>query len=173
MSKFSPYTSSASNPRATPSTVCQKCLGRGHFTYQCKKSRPYVSRPSRSQLLENDKLREKEKERRKEILSEGIPEEFRNKTGVADALLTAREVARASGEKPTAESPPRKKLKRDETSSESDADSGSDSGSRSRSTSGSESDNSSGRSRSPRSPRSRRDDDAERYERSKRNRSRS
>jgi hypothetical protein len=79
MSKFSPFSPSTSSPRATSSTKCQKCLQFGHFTYQCKKSRPYVSRPSRTQLLDNPKLRQKEKERRKEILSEGLPEEFRNK----------------------------------------------------------------------------------------------
>jgi len=54
MSRFAPHKTSASNPRATQDTVCQKCLGRGHFTYNCKsKTVPYKIRPSRTQMLEN------------------------------------------------------------------------------------------------------------------------
>ncbi|KAI8902662.1 zinc knuckle-domain-containing protein [Globomyces pollinis-pini] len=30
---------------------CQKCLKLGHWTYDCKESRPYVSRPSRTKQL--------------------------------------------------------------------------------------------------------------------------
>jgi hypothetical protein len=45
--------------KATSSTLCQKCLKRGHFSYECTASqtdRPYISRPSRTQQLANPKL---------------------------------------------------------------------------------------------------------------------
>ncbi|KFX92968.1 hypothetical protein V490_05052 [Pseudogymnoascus sp. VKM F-3557] len=45
--------------KANPSTLCQKCLKRGHYSYECKavaQERPYVSRPSRTQQLFNPKL---------------------------------------------------------------------------------------------------------------------
>jgi hypothetical protein len=45
--------------KATASTLCQKCLKRGHYSYECKavaQERPYVSRPSRTQQLFNPKL---------------------------------------------------------------------------------------------------------------------
>lgn len=45
--------------KATSTTLCQKCLKRGHFSYECKASqqdRPYISRPSRTQQLANPKL---------------------------------------------------------------------------------------------------------------------
>lgn len=38
---------------------CQKCFQLGHWTYECKNERVYISRPSRSQLLKNPKLRQK------------------------------------------------------------------------------------------------------------------
>ncbi|CAO2833124.1 unnamed protein product [Amaranthus hypochondriacus] len=38
---------------------CQKCFQFGHWTYECKNERVYISRPSRSQLLKNPKLRQK------------------------------------------------------------------------------------------------------------------
>ncbi|GAB2294274.1 hypothetical protein Dimus_028488 [Dionaea muscipula] len=38
---------------------CQKCFQAGHWTYECKNERVYVSRPSRSQQLKNPKLRQK------------------------------------------------------------------------------------------------------------------
>ncbi|KAH9997865.1 zinc knuckle-domain-containing protein [Russula vinacea] len=56
MSKFAPHRRAGNNPRATSSTVCQKCLRPGHFTYECKDTRPYVSRPSRTAQLENPQL---------------------------------------------------------------------------------------------------------------------
>ncbi|PYH82129.1 hypothetical protein BO82DRAFT_383180 [Aspergillus uvarum CBS 121591] len=46
--------------KATASTLCQKCLQRGHYSYECKataQERPYMSRPSRTQQLQNPKLR--------------------------------------------------------------------------------------------------------------------
>ncbi|KAL2608144.1 hypothetical protein R1flu_026717 [Riccia fluitans] len=39
------------------SQKCQKCLQIGHWTYDCKNDRTYLSRPSRTQLLKNPQLR--------------------------------------------------------------------------------------------------------------------
>nr|GMD84707.1 zinc finger CCHC domain-containing protein 10-like [Ipomoea batatas]GMD89290.1 zinc finger CCHC domain-containing protein 10-like [Ipomoea batatas]GME10782.1 zinc finger CCHC domain-containing protein 10-like [Ipomoea batatas] len=38
---------------------CQKCFETGHWTYECKNERVYISRPSRTQQLKNPKLRTK------------------------------------------------------------------------------------------------------------------
>lgn len=38
---------------------CQKCYQVGHWTYECKNERVYISRPSRTQQLKNPKLRMK------------------------------------------------------------------------------------------------------------------
>ncbi|KAF8048577.1 hypothetical protein N665_2473s0004 [Sinapis alba] len=38
---------------------CQKCFQTGHWTYECKNERVYVSRPSRTLQLKNPKLRMK------------------------------------------------------------------------------------------------------------------
>ncbi|PSR81830.1 zinc knuckle-domain-containing protein [Coniella lustricola] len=44
----------------TPANVqCQKCLKRGHYSYECKtqpQERPYKARPSRTQQLLNPDL---------------------------------------------------------------------------------------------------------------------
>ncbi|KAF1345617.1 hypothetical protein EJ07DRAFT_145815, partial [Lizonia empirigonia] len=48
--------------KASPTTLCQKCLQRGHYSYECKASaqeRPYKSRPSRTQQLLNPQLQPK------------------------------------------------------------------------------------------------------------------
>ncbi|OWM71129.1 zinc finger CCHC domain-containing protein 10 [Punica granatum] len=47
--------------KATSSTIagsaqCQKCYQSGHWTYECKNERVYISRPSRTQMLKNPKL---------------------------------------------------------------------------------------------------------------------
>ncbi|KAJ6689794.1 hypothetical protein OIU85_006133 [Salix viminalis] len=39
--------------------ACQKCFQSGHWTYECKNERVYMSRPSRTQQLKNPKLRMK------------------------------------------------------------------------------------------------------------------
>ncbi|RPD62383.1 hypothetical protein L226DRAFT_568833 [Lentinus tigrinus ALCF2SS1-7] len=96
MSKYAPHSQSANNPRATASTVCQKCLGTGHFTYQCKGSRPYVSRPSRTQMLENPKLLAKLKAEGKPSVE--VPEEFKSKSGTANRILEAKEKERAKSQ---------------------------------------------------------------------------
>uniref|UniRef100_A0A0W0F3I9 Zinc knuckle-domain-containing protein n=1 Tax=Moniliophthora roreri TaxID=221103 RepID=A0A0W0F3I9_MONRR len=92
MSKFAPHHRSANNPRATSSTVCQKCLGRGHYTYECKGTRPYISRPSRTQQLENTGALDKLKASGKP--SVGVPEEFKRRSGVANKILENREKER-------------------------------------------------------------------------------
>lgn len=38
---------------------CQKCYQTGHWTYECKNERVYISRPSRTQQLKNPKLKMK------------------------------------------------------------------------------------------------------------------
>ncbi|GFP85265.1 zinc finger cchc domain-containing protein 10 [Phtheirospermum japonicum] len=42
-----------------PASQCQKCYQTGHWTYECKNERVYISRPSRTQQLKNPKLRMK------------------------------------------------------------------------------------------------------------------
>ncbi|KAJ8509248.1 hypothetical protein ONZ45_g8560 [Pleurotus djamor] len=93
MSKYAPHHKSANNPRATSSTVCQKCLNTGHYTYQCKSTRPYVSRPSRTQQLEKPNILAKLKSAGKPSVE--VPEEFKTKTGTANKILEAKEKERA------------------------------------------------------------------------------
>lgn len=146
MSKFAPHPRSGNNPRSTSSTICQKCLGTGHFTYECKSSRPYVSRPSRTAQLENPRLLAKLKADVKPSVE--VPEEFKNKSGTADKILEAKEKQREKEDKRA-----KKRTKRSSSaassSSESDSssDSGADSGSET-SSSGSDSGSSSDSSRS-------------------------
>ncbi|KAG7120650.1 hypothetical protein HYQ44_005146 [Verticillium longisporum] len=75
---------------STPANVCcQKCLKRGHYSYECKEpaqARPYVPRPSRTQQLRDPKLLPK--------LTEATPNEAENKKGIADAELAKREAER-------------------------------------------------------------------------------
>ncbi|KAL2221359.1 zinc knuckle-domain-containing protein [Thermoascus aurantiacus ATCC 26904] len=75
--------------KATPSTLCQKCLKRGHYSFECKVStqdRPYVSRPSRTQQLQNPELMPK--------LTNEVPNDLLRKKGVADELLSKQEKER-------------------------------------------------------------------------------
>ncbi|KAH7149486.1 zinc knuckle-domain-containing protein [Dactylonectria estremocensis] len=77
--------------RSTPANVqCQKCLKRGHYSYECKASaqdRPYVSRPSRSQQLRNPKLVPK--------LTNDSPNPLERKEGIANEQLAKAEAERA------------------------------------------------------------------------------
>ncbi|KAK6720367.1 hypothetical protein SNK05_003475 [Fusarium graminearum] len=77
--------------RSTPTNVqCQKCLKRGHYSYECKataQERPYVSRPSRSQQLRNPKLVPK--------LTNETLNPLEKKEGVADAELAKVDAERA------------------------------------------------------------------------------
>ncbi|KAI5923161.1 zinc knuckle-domain-containing protein [Camillea tinctor] len=77
--------------KVTPANVqCQKCLKRGHYSYECKttaQERPYVARPSRTQQLLNPDLVPK--------LTNDVPEVLQKKKGVADEILAKREAERA------------------------------------------------------------------------------
>ncbi|KAF9077682.1 zinc knuckle-domain-containing protein, partial [Rhodocollybia butyracea] len=92
MSKFAPHHRGTNNPRATSSTVCQKCLGTGHFTYQCKGTTKYLSRPSRTQQLENPRVLAKLKASGQPSVE--VPEEFKKPSGTANRLLEAKEKER-------------------------------------------------------------------------------
>eukprot|EP00833_Pecoramyces_ruminatium_P001729 jgi/Orpsp1_1/1175761/evm.model.c7180000055119.1 len=48
---------------------CQKCLVKGHYTYECNKQPKYVARPSRTKRLENPKLNNRYKRVRSPSLS--------------------------------------------------------------------------------------------------------
>ncbi|KAI1271700.1 zinc knuckle-domain-containing protein [Xylaria sp. FL0933] len=77
--------------KSTPGNVqCQKCLKRGHYSYECKASaqeRPYVARPSRTQQLFNPKLVPK--------LASDTADALQDKKGLADQELAKREAERA------------------------------------------------------------------------------
>ncbi|KAL5341710.1 zinc knuckle-domain-containing protein [Aspergillus crustosus] len=75
--------------KASASTLCQKCLKRGHYSYECKattQERPYLARPSRTQQLQNPKLRPQ--------LTTEVPDDGVLAKGTADALLAQREAER-------------------------------------------------------------------------------
>uniref|UniRef100_A0A8H7XT81 Zinc knuckle-domain-containing protein n=1 Tax=Psilocybe cubensis TaxID=181762 RepID=A0A8H7XT81_PSICU len=117
MSKYAPHGGRSSNqPRATANTVCQKCLGRGHYIYECKGNRPYVSRPSRTQQLENPRLLAKLKADGQPSVE--VPEEFKKPAGTANKILEAKEKERLKedskekGKEKAAASPSRKKRRR-------------------------------------------------------------
>ncbi|KAL5730752.1 hypothetical protein ACHQM5_003544 [Ranunculus cassubicifolius] len=48
---------------------CQKCFGHGHWSYECKNERAYVSRPSQTNQIKNPKLRMKLSEKKDEKVS--------------------------------------------------------------------------------------------------------
>lgn len=77
--------------KSTPASVqCQKCLKKGHYSYECKaapQERPYVPRPSRTQQLLNPKLQPK--------LTNETPDAVETKKGLADEVLAKREAERA------------------------------------------------------------------------------
>ncbi|KAI5786030.1 zinc knuckle-domain-containing protein [Pyronema domesticum] len=93
MHRYRPYSSSAASSKATPTTQCQKCLERGHYTYECKQTsneRPYISRPSRTQQLLNPKLRQS-------LNQDAPPTAFplvAEPKGVADGILKKKEEER-------------------------------------------------------------------------------
>ncbi|KAF8237191.1 hypothetical protein L208DRAFT_1356591 [Tricholoma matsutake] len=150
MSKFAPHRRSANQPRATSSTICQKCLGTGHFIYECKSTRPYISRPSRTQQLENPRVLAKLKSEGKPSVE--VPKEFLKKSGTANKILEAKERERLKLTQDTEEDSSKKRARnmsaRASSSSGSDSsDSKSDSESDSASDSDSDSSSSSSRSR--------------------------
>lgn len=87
----------------------------GHFIFECKSTRPYVSRPSRTELLENPRLLAKLKAEGKPSVE--VPEEFRRKyvstvtiparislmqsprSGTANRILEAKELERQEPER--------------------------------------------------------------------------
>lgn len=76
--------------KASADTLCQKCLKKGHYSYECKataQERPYQSRPSRTQQLLNPKLKPK--------LTTEVPEDLLRKSGVADEILKKKEQERS------------------------------------------------------------------------------
>ncbi|KAI8953504.1 zinc knuckle-domain-containing protein [Xylaria longipes] len=77
--------------KSTPTNVqCQKCLKRGHYSYECKASaqeRPYIARPSRTQQLLNPKLVPK--------LASDTTNALQDTKGLADQELAKREAERA------------------------------------------------------------------------------
>ncbi|KAI0412252.1 zinc knuckle-domain-containing protein [Xylaria grammica] len=77
--------------KSTPANAqCQKCLKRGHYSYECKVSiqeRPYIPRPSRTQQLLNPKLVPK--------LTSDATYALQDKKGLADQELAKREAERA------------------------------------------------------------------------------
>jgi len=157
MSKFAPHSRSHNTPRATSSTVCQKCLKTGHFIYECKSTRPYVSRPSRTQLLEKPALLAKMKASAPEV-----PEEFKSQSGTANKILEAKEKERENKQKgkgkakdKSSKRPKRSSPSGSDSDSDSDSDSSSDSDSDSSSSSSSGSSRSRERDRKRRTPHSR------------------
>ncbi|RPB28467.1 hypothetical protein L211DRAFT_833431 [Terfezia boudieri ATCC MYA-4762] len=97
--------SSAVSSKASSSTTCQKCLKKGHYSYECKVSnieRPYISRPSRTQQLFDPNVRQK-------LTMAAPPEEPKNnltrREGIADEILAQKESDRRTGNKRRRESP--------------------------------------------------------------------
>ena len=87
-----PFSSAPS--KASPQTLCQKCLKRGHYSYECKSSaqeRPYAARPSRTQQLTNPKLLPK--------LTSDVPNDLLRKKGIADEELAKKEAERGQKRK--------------------------------------------------------------------------
>ncbi|CAL1713281.1 unnamed protein product [Somion occarium] len=141
MSKFAPHRRSAANPRATSSTICQKCLGTGHYTYECKSTRPYISRPSRTQQLENPRVLAKLKSAGQPSVE--VPEEFKQKSGTANKILSAKEKERAKEKEPS-----KKKARRSSSDEESESDTSSSDSDSDSDSSDSESESSSSSKRS-------------------------
>lgn len=78
--------------KAAPTTLCQKCLQRGHYSYECKaraQDRPYKPRPSRTQQLLNPRLAP--------ALTTEVPTDLVRKKGVADDILKKKEDERLRG----------------------------------------------------------------------------
>ncbi|KIM24712.1 hypothetical protein M408DRAFT_230775 [Serendipita vermifera MAFF 305830] len=96
MSRFAPHRPSSSNPRPSADTVCQKCLQRGHYTFNCKTTaRPYATRPSRTQMLENP---DKFAKIARPAVNEDLPDEFLSKKGLADKILKENALKREAEE---------------------------------------------------------------------------
>lgn len=100
MNRYRTVPGFAGQSKASPSTTCQKCLKKGHYSYECKESvqtRPYVSRPSRTQQLLNPKLAPR--------LASDVTNDLFRKTGIADEQLAKAEADRAKTRAPRSLSP--------------------------------------------------------------------
>ncbi|PVI07778.1 hypothetical protein DM02DRAFT_232008 [Periconia macrospinosa] len=79
----------AGRSKASANTLCQKCLKRGHYSYECQapaQERPYKPRPSRTQQLLNPQLKPK--------LTTEVPTDLLRKKGIADEILAKKEEER-------------------------------------------------------------------------------
>ena len=76
LSKMSP-TRFVVRPRLRLQTELKKITG--HFTYECKDTRPYVSRPSRTAQLENPQLILAAAKSKADVDPSSVPDEFKNK----------------------------------------------------------------------------------------------
>ena len=107
--------------KASPSTTCQKCLKKGHYSFECKESvqaRPYVSRPSRTQQLLNPSLAPR--------LASDTNNDLLRKKGIADEQLALAEAKRAKSDSqrsvsPEAHTSPGRKRPRSTSSSSEDS----------------------------------------------------
>lgn len=87
MNRYRSIPGMSSQQKATSTTLCQKCLKKGHYSYECKataQERPYISRPSRTQQLADPKLIPR--------LNSDIPNDLARKAGVADEQLAKLEL---------------------------------------------------------------------------------
>lgn len=98
----------------------------GHFIYECKSERPYISRPSRTEILENPKVLAKLKADGKPSVE--VPEEFKktcvacpiierrpslsSRSGTANLILEAKEKERERQKATGSDSHPSKKARR-------------------------------------------------------------
>ncbi|KAI9303401.1 zinc knuckle-domain-containing protein, partial [Cunninghamella echinulata] len=71
-------------PKASSQTRCQKCLGYGHWTFECKGERTYSARPTRTQQLSKPI----------KLMKPEIPDEIKSKKGLADMILAKKEKER-------------------------------------------------------------------------------
>ncbi|KIL64637.1 hypothetical protein M378DRAFT_582393 [Amanita muscaria Koide BX008] len=125
MSKYAPHQRSCDHFNGVPKMsqtrleTCSESLTRssrfiiGHFIFECKSERPYVTRPSRTQQLENPRLLAKLRAEGKPSVD--VPEEFR-KTGIANQILEGKEKERMKEAEDTAakakDETPQKRRKR-------------------------------------------------------------
>ncbi|KAM0790460.1 hypothetical protein ACM66B_003337 [Microbotryomycetes sp. NB124-2] len=119
---------SRTQPRATASTRCQKCNKLGHYTYECTGQREYKVRPTRTQILNNPKLRTKVTGQVQALPAPAPATELMPKEGTAAAILAANEAKRQAKAAKLAEQEKKKRRARsDSFSSRSSSSSGSDS----------------------------------------------
>lgn len=127
----------ANTKYASGNQVCQKCLQRGHWTYECKNEAVYKPRPSRTQQLKNPKARQRF------LSAEELPAEF---LGPKNASKVTRDAKKSSKRK---RSPSASTTSGSSSSSSDDSDSsGTSSGTSSSGDSSTSSDSSSGTSSS-------------------------